>query len=94
MPKYLIRVGKFSAGLIEAQHLDLHKKYDDPDDPPTVVKEFEAVCNCAAAQVFTEHQGHEPYDMHFCREDAANNAPDLCSHYEACNLKRERDAQE
>ncbi len=81
MTKYLILESEGSAGLIEAEHLSAHERLDDPDDPSKVVKEFEAVCSCAAAQVFAEHQGHEPYDMYFCKQDAEDEDPNLCPHF-------------
>ena len=80
--KYLIRTGEDSASLIPAEHLDGVAACDDPEHPMTVVKEFEAVCWCAAQQVFAKHQGHEPYDMWDCKDQAARPATEPCVYYD------------
>lgn len=79
MTRYLIRAGEHSATLVEADKLGSSAKYDDPEDPQTIVKEFEAACWCAAAQVYAEHQGHGAYDMFFCKTADANKR---CPHYD------------
>ena len=84
MTKYLIRESQHSSDLIEAKNLELIKlieQRDDPDDPSKVVKEFEAVCWCAAKKVYAEHRGYEAPDMSFCDTDAREDVGSLCPHY-------------
>lgn len=82
MPKYVIREGKYSSGLHPESTLKVAIEYEDPEDSIKTVKTFDAVCWCAAQQVFRQYQEWEPYDMKFCKEDKEKDW-DLCPHFDS-----------